>query len=762
MEILLKEVLNYNPTNSQKLENVENYKESVNKVKILMSTKSFLQACVELNKIVSSVDTTEYLLLDSKPRIPRQVYLESLFNLGTILKQIVEEMVSEKSSQLNKNNSNRNINDKQLTLSKLEETIFQKSLVCFITILKVDFENELAIKQIVSIYTQLTFFCHQDLNKSLNYLNQVLLFCPSSSITHYNLGYIYQRLNQLELSIIHYKVSIALTLSLEQNLENKHLLINNYNGIASIYRSIKQWPESLHFLLKAKKLDPIDPDINNQLGVVYTEMRRTDLAEECYIVAITNFEKSFVSTDQKFLLSEIFLNYGHMHSYNGNNDKSIECYNQSLSNCPRFLLPFQNKIMNLTYIFDRLEDKMYITKQHNLVNKLFQPLRLENKRKYIFNKEFFNNSKIRIGIISGDFVDHPVSFFISTYLKNFDSSIFDVICYSECVIDTNQYNENLRFKLIKNKSSSQAADIIYQDKVHILLDLAGHTAFNRLDVFALKPCPIQISYIGYPFTTGLKEMDYRITDSICDGDLSISQKFYTEKLLLLKNCFLCYDPYVIKRGSSKTDPFHYPELINTHNTTLRIGCYNRVNKITDSVIHQYNNILVSNDKVQFVFKTKALINSTVKSNFLDKFDENVRERITILPVTLSHEEHLSTYNQVDIAVDTFPYSGTTTSCEALFMGVPVLSIYDSETFFHPMNVTCSILKNSGMEENICNTFEELNLKITQFQKKSNDFWKTLKLQTRNKFLNGLVCNKQEYMKNIQELFSTLYIKHKTN
>lgn len=791
-------IINYSPSETEKLKNVDKYLEYYNNANYLLK-KSLnapkdisvkVECCKELSKIVWSVDSTEYLLLDSQPRIPRKIYLECFFNLGTLLKSIVEETCNQKSILLNQNNSNRNISNNQLVLTNIEEAIFNKALLCFNCMLRIDFENSLALEQITSIYTQLTFFSHGDLQKSLGYLNQVLFYLPSSPVTHYNLGFVYNRLNNLEQSLIHYKLSIYLTelhFSATKSLipcltecelskvqqkdeESKKLLVNNYNGIASIYRSIKQWPESLHYLLKAKKILNDDPDINNQLGVVYTEMRRTDLAEECYLLAIANYTKTFVSTDPKFLLSELYLNYGHLHSYNGDNMKSIDCYNKSLTECPKFSLPYQNKIFNLTYIFDQLEDKMYITNQHKIINKLYQPIRNEHPQHYGFEllyKKQKINDKINIGIISGDFVDHPVSFFISTFLKNFDNTKFNVTCYSECLIDTNLFNTNLKFTFIKNKSAKQAANIIYNDYTHILLDLAGHTAFNRLDVFALKPSPIQISYIGYPFTTGLNEINYRITDNICDGDLSVSQKFYTEKLLPLKNCFLCYDPYVIKRNNPKDFKFIYPELldcpiIKNGSKGLTIACFNRINKITENIISQFNNILVKNKNVRFIFKTKALINKNIAKNFINKFNKNVTNRIVILPCTLSHEEHLSTYNQVDIAIDTFPYSGTTTSCEALFMGVPILSMYDSEFYYHPMNVTCSILKNSGMEEYIFNNEDELNRKIKDLENKPKEFWVKLKENIRKQFLEGKVCNKKEYMKNIQELFTNLVNKQITS
>ena len=757
-------IVNSNYSDEEKLDNVKNYKKVYDEAEryIVQSfncrtaTEEFenrVMGCYYFNKVVSSVDITEYLLLDSRPRIPRKVYIDSLMNLGNYLKVITENMIVSKRNEMNKNNATRT-SKMSLDLEGHEHALFNRALTMFITILNVEFEHSDAVKQITSIYTQLTYFSQSNYEQCIRYLNDALLFAPESSTLHYNLGHMYQRVNKLELSLVHYKLSIHLNvLSDEDSESKKRLTVNNYNGIASVYRGLKKWPDSLYYLLKAHKLDKEDPDINNQLGVVYTEMRRTDLGENHYKMAIKNYLKTYISTDSKFLLSEIYLNYGHLHSYNGENTKSIECYNQALKVVPKFTLPFQNKIMNLNYIFDQLEDKMYITNQHKQINKLYA----KNPVPYRFNDEFFKTSKINIGIISGDFVDHPVSFFIGTFLKNFDESRFEVTCYSECVIDTNLYNKYLKFKFIKNMSQENASKMIYDDKIHILLDLAGHTAFNRLDIFSYRPSPIQLTYIGYPFTTGLNEMDYRITDSVCDND-SISQEYYTEKLLYMKNCFLCYDPMGVKGVKD------YPKLserqLFLENKYITIGCYNRINKITDSVIYEFNKILLANKSVRFVFKTKALINKMIAKQFLGKFDKKVVNRIKILDCTLSHDSHLETYNKVDIAIDTFPYSGTTTSCESLLMGVPVFSLYDTINYFHPQNVTCSILKNSDMDFYVCETTEEMISKIKILEEKPVEFWATLKRDIRQQFLGGRVCDKVEYMKNLQEMFVNLWLKCK--
>jgi predicted O-linked N-acetylglucosamine transferase (SPINDLY family) len=710
-----------------------------------------MRAIHEYETLLNMTNITDYLLLDSKPIFPKKLFVESFFNLGTLLKAVGETQVQSKFEELKSKTTL--YADNSVNLSKGELDIFHKSLSCFITMLKVNFEDDMATKQIISIYTQLCFLNQKNLNMCMKYLQEALLYDPGNETILYNLGFAYQKLNKLEMSLIHHKQSILLTKSSDQ--EGINMKVNNYNGIATIYRTIKQWPEALHYLLKAEKLKPYDPDIQNQLGVVYTEMRRTDLAEKAYKRGIQNYKKTFISSDPNFLLSELYLNYGHMHSYNGDNTLAIDMYNKALEINPGFPLPFQNKIMNLSYVFDEFSDKMYITNQHKLVNKLYK------KGTRVFTRDYFDGGRINIGIISGDFIEHPVSFFISTFLKNFDNTRFTVTCYSECVINTSLFNDNINFKIIKNMGPNQVGDIIHNDKIHILFDLAGHTAFNRLDVFALKPAPIQITYIGYPFSTGLNEMDYRITDSICDNDV-VSQKFYTEKLIFLKNCFLCYDPTLIK-PNSQNDSKSVPVLASQpflKNKYVTVACYNRVNKITDSVIKVFNNLMLKNKTIRFVFKTKALINKNIKDKFISKFDKSVQNRIVVLDCTVTHEEHLLEYNKVDLAIDTFPYSGTTTSCEALYMGVPVFTFYDSKYYFHAQNVTASLLKNSGMDYYVVNDENELHAKINELSKRDTTFWESLKPSIRQQFMSGKVCNKTEYMKNIQELLTTLYNKHK--
>ena len=399
-----------------------------------------------------------------------------------------------------------------------------------------------------------------------------------------------------------------------------------------------------------------------------------------------------------------------------------------------FRLPFQNKLMNLLYVFNDLEDKMYITRQHKMIDMLLQS-------KHSPTGTIPKTGVINIGLISGDFVDHPVSYFLSTFLKLYDTKKFKLTCYSECIIK-NTFNDAITFKIIRNVNTQDAVKLIKGDDIHILLDISGHTAHNRLDIFAERAAPVQINYLGYPFTTGLSNMDYRITDNICDSKI-ISQKFYTEKLLFASDCFLCYSP-------KKEIPIKV-----TTSEHLRIGCFNRLNKINEDMVDLFNDILLRVPNSTFMFKTKALINTDIAKEFLNKFDNSVRSRITIRDCTVSHDEHLSVYNEIDIAIDTFPYSGTTTSCESLYMGVPVYTVYDSEYYFHPQNVTSSILVNSNLNEFVCDSTGDLISKV-------ENFTGCLKDDIRKRFLGGNVCNQEKYIKNFEKLLLSLQESNSTS
>lgn len=686
------------------------YETLLENIYILISQNKLTECIPIYDSFLKNHHFTEYLLIDANPEFTKDEIIKCYFDYGTILKTIAE-------------------------LSNLDENFLNKSIEKFMYILNIDCENSLAKTQLVSIYTTLAQKFNSDLNRSMHFIQTALLIDPTSSILYANLGFLYKSLNNISQSMTFYKIGYEFSTFKNE----KNLSIICLNGISCNYRSIKKWPESLFYLTKASNLcETPDFDTCLGLGVVYTELRRTDLAEKSYLLAL-EASKVFDEKKSDILNETVLLNMGHMYSFNGDDLKSIDKYNEILKRNPKNRYAFQNKLMNLTYFFDRYTDKMYITKQHLLINKILPKNNL---------MKIFKNKKIHIGFVSGDFKDHPVSFFIHNLLNFFNTDIYNFFCYSESIISA--LPKNIEFRLIKNKTPLEVVDLLHNDSINILFDLAGHTGWNRLDIFALKPIQHQISYIGYPFTTGLKEMDFRITDKICEGGLSTtlnnidSQSYYSEKLLNMESCFLNYNPlHSIDISTRKKSTF------------IKLGCFNRLNKISERMILLFKLILKECDFVLLVFKSKAFLNNDVKDKFLSNFSiEEQKNRISIIDCNLLHSHHLAEYNNIDISIDTFPYSGTTTTCESLYMGTPVLTLYDSTYKYHPQNVSSSILFYSNLEEYICFNLNDFIIKLNSFRSVCEISYKE---KIRKTFLNGSVCNKEIFLTNFDKLINKLYL-----
>ena len=227
-------------------------------------------------------------------------------------------------------------------------------------------------------------------------------------------------------------------------------------------------------------------------------------------------------------------------------------------------------------------------------------------------------------------------------------------------------------------SDIQLSNLIKQNDIEILIDLSGHTEGNRLPVFAMKPSPIQISWLGYPNTTGLYAMDYRIVDNFTDPE-GIDDHLYTEELLRLDGSFICF--------SSDEDAETNKNTI-FENNSFTFGSFNNLSKMSDEVIECWSAILKRIDNSKIILKNKQLCSNFTRKIYLEKFAKYgvSPDKIILMSWSNSRKQHLETYNSIDLALDTFPYNGTTTTFEALWMNVPVLCLngdsHRSRELFH--------------------------------------------------------------------------------
>ena len=242
-------------------------------------------------------------------------------------------------------------------------------------------------------------------------------------------------------------------------------------------------------------------------------------------------------------------------------------------------------------------------------------------------------------------------------------------------------------------TDERVADKVWENKIDILVDLAGHTAGNRLRVFARKPAPVQVSYLGYPGSTGLSEMDYRLTDSLADPP-GKTELLHSEKLLRLPVCNWCFN--------EPDDAPMVGPLPAYAAGSICFGTFNNFTKASPAIMDMWAAILNAVPSSRLIMKFRGLGEKSVRQQIHQCFaSRGVRaERLEIRGHEPNPVSHLKAYNEVDIALDTFPYHGTTTTCEAMWMGVPVVTLAGSS---HVSRVGVSLLSSVGLPEMIAQT-----------------------------------------------------------
>lgn len=296
---------------------------------------------------------------------------------------------------------------------------------------------------------------------------------------------------------------------------------------------------------------------------------------------------------------------------------------------------------------------------------------------------------LRIGFVSADLRNHPVAIFLRPLLAARPPGA-EVFLYGDSRREDEQ-TARLRqhadgWRSIAGLDDATVRDQIAADRVDVLVDLAGHTAPNRLGVFARRAAPVQVSYLGYPSTTGLATMDYRLTDAWADPP-GQTEAFHTETLARLPRGFLCY-------GRDDDDPEVVPAPAGR---PVVFGSFNNLAKLSPATLQLWREVLTATADSELLIKTAAFEDRPT----LEAFHRRLatlgfpRGRVRLSPPLKQEREHLAAYGEIDIALDPFPYAGTTTTCEALWMGVPVVTLVGRS---HASRVGLSLLTQAGLEE----------------------------------------------------------------
>ena len=432
--------------------------------------------------------------------------------------------------------------------------------------------------------------------------------------------------------------------------------------------------------------------------------------------------------------SLILSNYANVLTCMGRHKESFEYYKKSLDIMPGNFNALSNWLLSLNYTETFTSDEIF--KFHQLysvaMGEIHQVL------------PGYSHSKLRIGYVSGDFKRHSVAYFIEGILHFHDRSKFEIYCYSDVVkpdVITQKIKDmDLTYRNIKSLSDEETHKLILADEIDVLIDLGAHTG-KRLKVFGYRSAPIQISYLGYCNTTGLKNIDLRIVDSITDNTDSPA----TEKLIRLNRPFLAFCPPEDSKGLLDS-----PCLKNGY---ITFGSFNNLPKLTDEVFRLWIRILKQTPNSRLLLKTRAFIDDGIKESILKRFTSRgvAPDRIILKGYQSTLDDHLVNYHKIDIALDPFPYNGTTTTCEALHMGVPVICLEGKK---HVSRVSASILEFSNLKFLLAKNKNEY---VSKAVKLAEDFesLNSLHHKVRPLFHNSQVCNS----KHLTDCLENLYLEY---
>jgi protein O-GlcNAc transferase len=586
--------------------------------------------------------------------------------------------------------------------------------------------------------------------KALKNLYRSLKINKNNGDAHNNIGCTLVALGKVKESEIYFKTAITLN----------NNLTSAYFNLASTYKELGEITKSKMYANKCLENDKNYYLAINLLGVINEIEGNLIEAEDKYKKCIeindkysqsysnlANIQKKYgnltlakrlyeksIGIDSE--VAEYYNNYGNILKDEGDYFDAINLYKKALEINNNDMKIHSNLIFCLNYHTDLKDDGKKEVEKYSKI------MRSNGKK----NSRLIDNKKIRIGFVSADLYKHPVSYFLKTILKNINKERYEIYTYynntieDEETINIKKYVNN--WVNINFKKDIEVVSLIEQDNIDILIDLSGHTAGNRLGVFTYKPAPIQITWLGYCATTGIKEIDYLIADE-CVIPRN-EEKYFTEKILRMSDVYFCF--------SKPEFDIKVEQLPAIKNGFITFGCFNNASKITDDLIIVWSEILKSIENSQIILKSKQFNDDIFVEKIINIFEKNDvnKNKIKFLKSS-ERNNYLRQYNLIDISLDTFPYPGATTTIESLWMGVPVVAI-KGNSFLSRNGET--ILLNSGMENWIS---QDKNDYIKKAIKYKNDIesLSVIRKELRTKLLSSNIFNDLKYIKNLEILLEKI-------
>jgi len=581
----------------------------------------------------------------------------------------------------------------------------------------------------LSYYNNLSVVLQEQglIKEAVENCRKALFIDPDNFETLVNLGNYLKELGRLDEAGRFYNKAISL------NPDNAEA----HNNLGSALTDLGYLDQAVTSFRKALAIKPGYAEAHRNLGNVFLEQGFLSEAINCYQKALA------LKPD----LASAHNNLGNALKDRGCLSEAIACYRKALAIKPDYPLAHSNLIFTLICLPNNTRDEIYK-----------ESLQWGNKHGegFLADEPVYTNTReperrLRIGYLSPDFRNHSVAYFFEPVLQTHNRESVEVYCYAN-VIKPDYVTRRIQtaadhWLSIVGKNDAEVVEQIKKDKIDILVDLAGHSAKNRLLIFARKPAPIQVSWLGYPDTTGLRSIDYRLTDAIADP-VGEADRLHSEKLVRLEHGFLCYQADESAPDVS-TPPFKDRGYIT-------FGSFNNLVKISSEVVKVWSEILRAVENSRLVLKSKQLADEETRIRYLEMFDKQGigSDRIELFGWLPKKESHLELYNGMDIGLDPFPYNGTTTTCEALWMGVPVVTLLGDR---HCGRVGASIMHHVDLPELVGDTIENY-VKLAIALANDQDRLDTMRGGLRQHMHDSEIMNKQIFTRSLEKAYRQMWIK----
>lgn len=645
----------------------------------------------------------------------------------------------------------------------------------------------------VHYYIGIAYIHKKDFQTALRWLKKALPGSRDRAITYH------------AISICHYNLgSFEEAETLEKQALDKEEFYNGWKHLGMVYRARAELKEALECYKKAAALEPDNSELVNKIAEIYRNQGRLNKAIELFEYSTGSSEdpnvinssnvalaqiliqknrydaaKEFLdkvlkedpkNVNARIILSDLYrkrgdykqamilcrqllkedpgmakvrLNLGVCLQELARFDEAEEQYMRALKDNPDEYQSLSNYLMCIHYNPKRKKEEIF--EAHQLWDQYFGP-KERPRRPTPVNKN--PEKKLKIGFLSGGFMCHPVGWMITRGLEHLSEDKFEIFCYTtgkKHDYITQRINQAAdHWRSVVGYNDEIIAGMIEQDEIDILVELSGHAADNRLRTITMEPAPVIVKWVGGLFnTTGLESVDYLITDwhESPEGE----EEFYTEKLVRLPDDYVCYMP-----------PVYAPDvgtLPYEKNNYITFGCFNNPSKVNNEILDRWAQILNELPESRLLLKSKQYETEELKRRIISHMERaGISSDRLIFRGETNHKKHLECYNQIDIALDPWPYSGGVTTCEALWMGVPVVT-KPGPTFAGRHSATH--LHNAGFPHWIVDSWEEyINtvLGIAENVEQLANLRKTL----RSRVAESPLCNARRFAAHLSEAFREMW------